>query len=393
MFERDIKNELLELAKKHSIVTLIGPRQSGKTTLVKSTFPNLDYVNLENPDIRILAETDPRSFLSKYDNGVIIDEVQRVPSLLSYIQTIVDEKNEVGKFILTGSHQLGLHEAISQSLAGRTALLSLLPLSISELNSGGVQLDIDQYLYQGFYPRFYSDKQHNPTELHRDYMKTYVERDVRQLINIKDLMQFQKFMKLLAGRVGQILNLNDLCNNLGISHHTATEWLSVLEASFLIFRLPPYFENLGKRIIKSPKIYFTDVGFASYLLGIDDVRQLETHPLRGYLFENLVLMDIIKSRYNRAKDANCYFYRDSNQNEVDIVITRANWLIPIEIKSSQTFNKDFLKGVKYFTEITKERTPFSLLVYTGELEQAIQTSELVNYKNAAFELNKKLDKL
>ena len=246
------------------------------------------------------------------------------------------------------------------------------------------------YLYFGFYPRLYTQQQLNPTELYRDYMRTYVERDVRQLINIKNLVQFQKLMKLLAGRVGQILNINDLCNSVGISHHTANEWLSVLEESFLIFRLAPYYENFGKRLIKSPKIYFTDVWFAAYLLGIDDVRQIETHSQRGNLFENLVLLEIIKSRYNQAKDHNCYYYRDSNQNEVDVIFSQANRLIPIEIKSAQTFNKSFMKSLDYFRQLTTSRSPFGLLVYAGENEQAIRDCELVNYKNSIRLLQKKI---
>lgn len=393
MFKRTMQSSLSQLATQYPVVTMIGPRQSGKTTLVKATYPDMPYVNLERPDVRAVAEADPRAFLNQYSDGVIIDEVQRLPDLLSYIQVIVDETQRAGQFILTGSQQLGLHQAITQSLAGRTGLLNLLPLTTAELESAGISLTIDEYLYQGFYPRLYQKQEYNPTMLYGDYVKTYVERDVRQLINLKDLAQFQRFMKLLAGRVGQILNINDLCNNLGIAHHTASHWLSVLEASFLIFRLPPYFENLGKRIIKSPKLYFTDVGLAAYLLGINDVRQIEAHPTRGYLFENLVVLDTIKSRYNQAQDPNCYFYRDSNQNEVDLLMTIANGFVPIEIKSSTTFDKRFLKGLQYFSGIAKKRVLFSLLVYAGELQQVMQDYDLINYKDVINKLDEKLHAL
>ena len=266
MFQREIVTELQRLAEEYPVVTVIGPRQSGKTTLVRHVFPKKPYVNLENPDTRSLVETDPRGFLEQFPHGAILDEIQRVPKLLSYIQTIVDESNEKGQFILTGSHQLELHQAITQSLAGRTALLTLLPMSLDELLKAGIDLSLDQALIMGGYPRIHKDAL-DPTKAYRNYFQTYVERDLRQLINVKDLSQFERFVRICAGRVGQIINLDEIGSEVGISSHTVKEWISMLEASFIVFRLQPYFENFGKRIIKSPKLYFTDVGLATYLLG------------------------------------------------------------------------------------------------------------------------------
>ncbi len=278
MFYRRITTELQELALSYPVVTVIGPRQSGKTTLTRHVFPEKPYVTLENPDTRNLAESDPRSFLEKYPEGAIIDEIQRVPLLLSYIQGIVDEKDEKGFFILTGSHQLELQQAVSQSLAGRTALLTLLPMSLEECIEAGIDLSIDDFMIRGGYPRVHKDSL-NPTKAYRNYFQTYVERDLRLLINIKDLGQFERFVRICAGRIGQLINLDEIGGEVGISSHTVKEWVSILEASFIVFRLQPYFENFGKRIIKSPKLFFTDVGLAVYLLGIENEMQLSRDPL------------------------------------------------------------------------------------------------------------------
>ena len=340
MINRSLKNQIIKLAESYPVVAILGPRQAGKTTLIRQTFPEKDYVNLEFPDVRLLAATDPRRFLENYPNGAILDEVQRVPELLSYIQGIVDEKNEPGLFFLTGSHQLELHGALIQSLAGRIGLLTLLPFSIHELSEAGIELTLNEYLLTGFLPRIY-DKHIEPTTFYRDYLKTYVERDVRQLINIKDLTTFQRFLKLCAGRVGSVLNMNNIANEIGISNHTIKHWLSILEASFIIFMLPPYFENFGKRIIKSPKLYFYDVGLASYLLNIENIQQVDRDPLRGNLVENLIIVELYKFRNNAGKEPNLYYYRDSQKNEVDVIYKEANDLIPIEIKSSQTMHPDF----------------------------------------------------
>ncbi len=382
LLTRTIHSELIQMAQSYPVVTLLGPRQSGKTTLVKQSFPDKPYVSLEDPDQRLFVNNDPRGFLEKYPDGLILDEIQRQPELLSYIQGIVDEKNSKGMYILTGSHQLALHQAVSQSLAGRTALLKLLPFTIAELLQASDRKPPDHYLYYGMYPRIYHDNI-NPTKFYRDYVQTYIERDVRHLINIKDLSLFQKFLKLCAGRIGQLFNANNLSNELGISTHTVQHWLSILEASFIVLRLQPYFENLGKRTIKSAKLYFTDVGLASYLLDIHNETQIARDPLRGGLFENLVVLDIVKNALNRGIEPNCYFYRDSNHNEVDLLFKTGNNLIPIEIKSSQTFHSDFLKGLHYFKKIAKDRCPTGFLIYAGEWEQKIDTLQIKNFTHIA----------
>lgn len=377
---REMARELQAMAKKYPVITVLGPRQSGKSTLVRNVFPDKSYVSLENPDERSFAESDPRGFLERYTNGAILDEIQRTPELLSYIQGIVDENEKKGFYILTGSHQLELHESIAQSLAGRTAILKLLPLSISELKDQQFNFSLDDYLFHGMYPRIYKDAL-NPTTFYRDYVQTYVERDVRKMLNIKDLSLFQHFLKLCAGRIGQIFNSQNLSNELGISHHTVNHWLSVLEASFLVFRLQPYFENFGKRVIKSPKLYFTDVGLATYLLDIQSVEQISRDPLRGGLIENFVISEMRKSRLNKGYEPNFYFYRDSNQHEVDLIIKHGNALIPIEIKASKTFHPDFLAGIFYFKKISENRSPTGILVYSGDQEQHMGTVHICNYKN------------
>ena len=379
MIERDIKPIILELASQFPIVTITGPRQSGKTTIAKLTFPNKPYVNLEDKDILLLAQTDPRKFLSQFSDGAIFDEIQRAPDILSYLQTIVDNDQRKGLFILTGSHQLMLQESISQSLAGRTALLSLLPLSISELQKTDPNLDLDNLLLNGFYPRVYKEKI-NPTFVYKNYIATYIERDVRQLIHLRDLSNFQRFLKLCAGRIGQVLNKNSLASDLGISSTTVEHWLSILEASYIIFRLQPYYENFGKRVIKSPKLYFTDPGVASYLLNIENITQISRDPLRGNLVENIVILEMMKYRYNQGLDHNLYYYRDQHQNEIDVIYKTGNILIPIEIKSAQTITLQFFKGLKHFQNISKERCPVGYLVYSGNSMQDMGTFKIINYK-------------
>lgn len=380
MYPRMLAKPLKALSKQYPVVTLLGPRQSGKTTLVKQCFPNHTYINLEEPDTRLFAKEDPRGFLKGYSGNLILDEIQRVPDLLSYIQVIVDSKQKKGHFILTGSHQFELHQSITQSLAGRTALLTLLPLSLAELQAAGEVISLDQALFNGFYPRVYQDKL-NPTQVYRDYFKTYVERDVRQLINIKDLSLFEKFIHICAGRVGTILNINQLSNDTGISTRTVEQWLSLLEASFIIYKLQPYYENFGKRVIKAPKFYFTDVGLLSYLLGIEDPKQLFRDPLRGNWVENLVVLELVKARLNSNLDPNFYYFRDSHQHEVDVIFKCGSELIPIEIKASQTFNSDFLKELRYFEKLASDRVNKGYLVYAGDQEQAIGNIDVRNFKH------------
>jgi uncharacterized protein len=360
---------------------MTGPRQSGKTTLVRATFPQKAYANLEQLEARTLAITDPRAFLSHYPNGAILDEIQRAPDLLSDIQVIVDEREEKGLFILTGSHQFELHQTVTQSLAGRTALLSLFPLSLAELAAAGIDLSLDDCLLMGGYPRIFKDRL-DPTKTYRNYFETYVERDLRQLIQITNLLQFEKFVRLCAGRVGQILHLASLSNDTGVSSPTIRHWLSILEASFLIFRLPPYYENFGKRIIKAPKLYFTDVGLASYLLGIETVTQMARDPLRGALVENLVVNELLKSRCNRGLDPRLYYFRDSHGHEVDVVFQSGRELVPIEIKAAQTFQSDHLKNLHFFKNLVGDRCLGGSLIYTGSTEQSVQGFALRSFWNA-----------
>ncbi|MBI5346405.1 MAG: ATP-binding protein [Chlamydiae bacterium] len=381
MYKRTIATELQELAKSYPVVEIKGPRQSGKTTLVQSVFPNMPYINLEALDIQEMAKLDPRGFLNKYPKGAILDEIQRVPELLSYIQIIVDASDKKGMFILTGSHQIELHQAISQSLAGRTALLSLLPMSLGELADADKKLSLDEAILKGGYPRIFKD-QLDPTKAYRNYFQTYVERDLRELIHIKNLSQFQKFIRICAGRIGQILNLESIGNDVGISSSTVKEWLSILEASYITIRLQPYYENFGKRMIKSSKLYFTDVGLATYLLGIENIAQIARDPLRGSLVENLVVIDLMKFRLNQGRDPQLYYFRDTHGHEMDLIFKSGNMLIPIEIKAAETFNKDFLKNLIYFKNLVNERCDRGFLIYAGEQEQTIGLFKVLHYSNA-----------
>lgn len=383
IFKREMINEILLAAATYTVVTLVGPRQSGKTTLVRSLFPHKPYVNLEAPDIREFAISDARAFLAQFPDGVILDEIQHVPQLLSYIQVDVDEHKCFGKFILTGSHQLALYQAISQSLAGRTAILNLLPVTINELSNAGINPSIDEYMFNGFFPRIYADSL-APNKAYKNYYQTYIERDVRQIINVKDLSLFQKFIKLCAGRIGSVLNKEGLSNEVGVAQKTITQWLSILEASFIIFLLPPYFENFGKRVIKSPKLYFTDVGLASYLLGIEDISQLSRDPLRGFLFENMVILELMKKRLNQGLESNLYYYRDNHQHEVDVIYKSGSQLIPIEIKSAQTFTPTFLNSLHYYKKIAGERVGNAYLIYAGEFEQKVGGVQILNFKNSVI---------
>ena len=365
MIDRTIEPILLDLAKRYPVVTITGPRQSGKTTLCRKVFPNLKYANLEAPDIRMFATEDPRGFLIAYRGGVILDEIQRAPNLLSYIQTIVDLENEPGQFILTGSQQFEVMNTISQSLAGRTALLKLLPFSLGELKQMPPS-SIDRLILAGFYPRIH-DQILNPAQALGDYLETYVERDLRQLAMVKDLSLFEKFLKLCAGRVGQVLNLQSLGNDVGVSHTTARSWLTLLEASYIIFLLHPWHANFSKRLIKSPKLYFYDVGLASFLLGLENEMQVSRDPLRGSLFENMVVMDALKYRYNRGMRSNIFFYRESNGSEVDLVAENGRDLCAIEVKAGATVNPDFFKGLNHFAKaIGTDRVLRGGVIYGGE---------------------------
>lgn len=381
-YQRAITPELLSAARDYPVVTITGPRQSGKTTLVRHAFPEKAYVNLESLDLREAIRQDPRAFLSKYTDGAIFDEIQRVPELLSYIQVLVDESQKKGLFILTGSHQQTLHHSITQSLAGRTAILHLLPLSQNELVLSGIDAPLDEALLQGGFPRVFHDHL-DPNKAYRNYFQTYVERDLRELIHIKNLSAFQTFIRMCAGRIGQIVKLESLSNDVGVSANTIKEWISILEASFILFRLQPYYENFGKRMIKSPKLYFTDVGLACYLLGIETKEQVARDPLRGQLVENLVILELFKARFNQGRDPQLYYLRDVHGHEIDAVFQHSNQLIPIEVKAAQTFNKDFLKNLFFFQELVGSRCSKGFLIYTGDIKQSIHKFEILNYRDAA----------
>ncbi len=370
------------LFQKYPVITITGPRQSGKTTLARTTFSHKPYVNLENPLVREFAQEDPVAFLKQYPDGAVIDEIQRVPGLLSWIQVTVDEKRENSLYVLTGSQQFELVRDISQSLAGRAALLKLLPLSLEEL--AGLRLPaVDEMIYTGFYPRIY-DQGIEPAQAYGDYFETYVERDLRQLMNIRNLSLFQRFVRLCAGRCGQLLNLSSLADDVGISQKTAREWITVLEASYIVFLLQPYYANIGKRLVKTPKLYFYDTGLAAWLCGIENESQVATHPLRGSLFENTVVMEALKFRYNRGKRSNLYFYRDSNGNEIDLVYSMGHFLLPIEIKSGQTITSNYFRGLKKFRSLFKEQIAGpSLLVYAGEVEQPRQDVHVITVYSLA----------
>lgn len=379
MIKRKIEHVLREKATTFSVVTLTGPRQSGKSTLCQMVFPDYQYINLEDLNHRKFATEDPAGFIEQYSGGVILDEIQRVPELTSQIQVHVDQTKKKGEFILTGSHNFSLLNSINQSLAGRTALLTLLPFSLAEVQSYGTEFNLNDYLYQGFYPKVYEEGL-NPTDLLADYIATYIERDLREIENIKNLSAFQKFMGLCAGRIGQPLVLSDLANEVGVSHHTLKNWLSILEASYIIYLLRPYSKNINKRIVKSPKLYFYDVGIASYLLGIRKVEHLQNHPLSGFLFENLVVIEALKQNFNHNAHHQFYFYRDTTGNEVDLVVDRGIELLPIEIKKSQTYSTHFFKGITRFEKVLKQEFPEKLVVYGGVNKQQHQNRLVVPYK-------------
>lgn len=380
---RQMERTALSLAGDFPVLTITGPRQSGKTTLVRKTFTGHAYINLEQPDIRLLALQDPRAFFKRFAPPVIIDEVQRVPELLGYIQAMVDEAPASrGQFILTGSQQPSLRAALGQSLAGRTALLRLLPLSMAELNDAGIRLERDQYIYRGFMPRLYQDGL-SPSTMYSQYYQTYVERDVRQLVNIRNSIAFETFVRLLAGRVGQIVNLSDLSNSIGTSASTLTEWLGVLEASYIVFRLPPWYENFGKRLIKSPKVYFTEPGLAAWLLGIAAPDHVGTGPYLGGLFENLVVVEALKTRLNKGKESNLYFFRDNNGLEADMLVQEHSSLIPVEIKASMTFSPDFAKAFPRLRKAS-DRIQTGFVVYAGDLETDFQGNRIINFTNTGI---------
>ena len=365
MIPRDVHSHLDQLLTGFPIVTVTGPRQSGKTTLARAVFDEKPYLSLEEPDTRQMALDDPRAFLDRLPEGAVLDEVQRAPELLSYLQTNVDTDGRMGRFLLTGSQQFGLMSGISQSLAGRTAFVELMPFSVQELQvAGKMPASLEEMLFKGGYPPIY-DRDLAPRIWLSAYVTAYVERDVRQLLNVQDLETFQRFVRLCAGRSGQVLNLSSLAADCGVSHNTAKAWIGVLEASYLLFRLRPHHQNFNKRVIKSPKIYFYDTGLLCWMLGIQGPDQLVTHPLRGAIFETFVVSELVKTRLNRGQRADLYFFRDSGGHEVDVIAEVGDRLQPIEIKSGQTLNRDFFTGLERWMALAGNRAVAPALVYGG----------------------------
>ncbi len=377
MIARTLTEKTIALAQKFQVITLTGPRQSGKTTLVRAAFPALPYISLEEPDIRQIALTDPRGFLANFPAGAILDEIQNTPDLFSYIQRLVDE-NHSAQFILTGSSNFLLMERISQTLAGRTAVLYLLPLSFAELAP-----DVEQYetlIFKGRYPRIY-DREIAPTDFYPSYIQTYVERDVRLLKNIGDIHTFIQFVRLCAGRIGQMLNLASLATDAGISPNTAKAWLSVLESSYILYRLQPYFRNFSKRLVKSPKLYFYDTGVACSLLGIRDENQVTMHYMKGALFENLIINEFIKRNFHRGDNRLPYFWRDNHGREIDCLLADGERAIPIEIKSGKTLSPSYFDGLKYWQLLARLPDEHGYVVYGGEQSMQTSTGAYVSWRH------------
>ena len=379
MFERTLLPVARQRARQYPVVTVTGPRQAGKTTLCRAAFAELPYVNLERPDHRDFALADPAGFMGRYAEGAVLDEIQRAPDLLSWIQAAVDERKRPGQFVLTGSHNFDLLRNVSQSLAGRTALLQLLPMSINELRAAGLTLSVDAMVVRGGYPRIHADGL-EPSVALADYFATYVERDLRQLAELRNLDEFRRFVRLAAGRVGQVLNLHSLAADVGVSDHTARAWLSLLEASYIVRLLPPWFANIGKRLIKAPKLYFCDTGLAAWLIGIQSEAQLANHPLRGGLFENLVVMEFVKHAVHNGLTPALHYYRDSAGTEVDLVVEHGvppGHLGLVEVKAGQTFHPDFLVPMRRLEQWVKAPIARRMLVFAGEGQHVRDGVEVV----------------
>lgn len=377
MIPRDAQNTLAELAAGYPVLAVTGPRQSGKTTLVRAAFPDHDYANLENPAEREFAETDPAGFLRRFQSGVILDEAQRCPHLFEWLQGIVDDSQQPGQFILTGSRQFGLLSGITQSLAGRVALVNLLPLAATELRAvSQLPATVDEAVVRGGYPPLF-DRPLDPGIWFANYVQTYLERDVRQLLNVRDLSQFQRFLRLCAGRSGQLLNLSSLGDDAGLTHNTIREWISVLEASFVVHRLPPHHQNFNKRLVKTPKLYFHDTGLAAWLLGIESAQQLATHPLRGPLFETWCVSELLKRRFNTARPSNLSFWRDRSGHEVDLLLETPEGIQAIEIKATATPASAALRGLQRWRAMVGQAGPRPRLIYAGESFQQRADAEFV----------------
>ncbi|MGB5155896.1 ATP-binding protein [Desulfobacterium sp. N47] len=366
MIKRSAESTIYSLLKGFPVITITGPRQSGKTTLAKAVFSDRPYASLEDPDIRFVAQGDPRSFLDRFPDGAVIDEVQRCPDIISYLQSKVDADERMGLYILTGSQQFGLMSGITQSLAGRSAFIELLPFSFDELERAGKQPpDTDRMLFTGGYPPLY-DREVEVRAWFSAYVTAYLERDVRQVLKVQELETFQRFVRLCAGRTGQLLNYSSLASECGVTHNTAKAWISVLEASYIVFQLRPHHANFNKRLVKASKLYFYDVGLVSWLLGIQSHEQIETHPLRGNLFETFVVSEVKKSFFNSGERPGLYFWRDSNGVEVDLIIEQGGGITPVEIKSGKTVVRDFFSGLEKWMTLAGDMAIEPTLIYGGE---------------------------
>lgn len=381
MIPRQLGAIIQAAAQTMPVVSITGPRQSGKTTLAKYAFPNYAYANLENLPTRQFARENPIGFLKQYAQGLIVDEAQYVPDLFSYIQVEVDQHRQNGRYILTGSQNFLLMEKITQSLAGRVAVFNLLPFSVRELENTAFQLTSPfEYIVKGFYPRIYDQK--TPLDIfYPSYLLTYLERDVRLLKNIGDLLAFERFVKLCAGHIGQVFNQTSLSNDTNFSQPTIKSWLSVLETSFVAFLLPPYFRNFNKRLLKTPKLYFYDTGLACSLLGIRSAADLENHPMRGPLFENFIVVEFMKQFLNQGQRPACYYWRDNTGHEIDLLIEHAGRIFPMEIKSSQTLKTEFFKTLEFFQKISGTPTEQSFVVYAGTENQTRQAGNARSWDN------------
>ena len=382
MFKRQLEGKLLELKKQFPVLALFGPRQSGKTTLARNLFPTYRYVNLESFEEQEFAASDPKGFLMRFQNeeGVILDEIQKTPKLLSYIQLEVDEKKALGRFVITGSQNILLNHHVNQTLAGRAAIMTLLPLSIEELREAGkLPNTAEVAIFQGFYPRIYNDSV-DPIVFAESYIRTYVERDVRDIQKIDSLLEFQKFMRLCAARIGQLLDLTDLSKDAGISLPTVKSWLSLLEASYIIFLLQPHHTNFNKRLVKMPKLYFYDTSLACNLLRLTSSDDVYSHYLRGGLFESMILSDYLKKRYHHGLPPNVYFWRDKLGNEIDCLLENGGQLSPIEIKSSATIKSDMFNGLIKWCDLAKIDLGSGTLVYAGEEKQTRSQGNILSWK-------------
>lgn len=380
--KRNMEELLLEASKYFSVLCVTGPRQSGKSTILKKLFPNAVTYSLKDVNVREFAINDPLAFLNQTKDLMFIDEAQKVPQLFEYIQGIVDNDPD-RKFLLSGSSNFELMNSLSESLAGRAGVFELMPMSLSETLSGSSVKSMDDFLYDGLFPAICAGK--NIARLfYPSYVKTYLEKDVRDLLKIKDIMQFMKFMKLCAARVGSIFNASEVANEVGVDSKTIHSWLSVLSASYIIYLLPPYYENISKRLVKSPKLYFTDPGLACFLLDIESPKQLSRDKMRGNIFENFVVMEAVKHRMNAGKEGGVYFYRDSNMNEVDLLVKEEGEIKAFEIKSSMTYTKDFEKTLRKLPEWIKTQVARKVVVYDGDFENNAGEVEIVNYRKLKF---------